>query len=102
MPSGEKVPAMTNESPRGPVCREPLAIRLARGRKSGKAFVMLLCTVDGRHFRGFVNHKQYVQQVIDSLEFTRRAAAAPTTTSDPVIVPAPASVSESAAAKSQG
>jgi hypothetical protein len=45
-----------------------MIIRLARGRKSGKAFVMIICGVDGRHFRGFISHRPYVQQVIESLE----------------------------------
>ena len=48
-----------------PVCSEPLAVRLARGRKSGKPFVMLLCSHDGRHFRAFINDQEYVRQVME-------------------------------------
>jgi hypothetical protein len=62
---------MNNNAPCCPVCREPLIIRLARGRKSGKPFVMLLCAADGRHFRGFISHKPYVTQVIENLESKR-------------------------------
>ena len=51
-----------------PVCGVPLRVRLARGRKSGKPFVMLLCAQDGRHFRAFINDQQYVAQVIERLE----------------------------------
>jgi len=51
-----------------PVCSQPLAIRLARGRKSGKPFVMVLCSVDARHFRGFISHRPYVREVLDALE----------------------------------
>ena len=51
-----------------PVCGTPLALRLARGRKSGKPFVMLLCSVDGRHFRGFINDREFVSGVLSRLE----------------------------------
>ena len=50
------------------ICKQPLTVRLARGRKSGKPFVMLMCAVDGRHFRAFISHKDYVSQVINRLE----------------------------------
>ena len=50
------------------VCREPLALRLARGRKSGKPSIMLICPTDGRHFRGFINDRAYVGQVLALLE----------------------------------
>ena len=51
-----------------PVCGVALSVRLARGRKSGKPFIMLICSRDGRHFRAFINHRPYVQQVLDRLE----------------------------------
>ena len=51
-----------------PVCGVPLTVRLARGRKSGKPFVMLLCGQDGRHFRAFINDQQYVSNVIERVE----------------------------------
>jgi hypothetical protein len=51
-----------------PVCSQPLSIRLATGRKSGKPFVMLICSKDGRHFRAFINDGSYVRRVIDHLE----------------------------------
>ena len=50
------------------ICKQPLAVRLARGRKSGKPFVMMLCTQDGRHFRAFINDQQYVAQVLRRVE----------------------------------
>ena len=50
------------------VCGEPLAFRLAHGRKSRKHFVMLICPVNGRHFRAFINDQEYVRKVIDRLE----------------------------------
>ncbi len=50
------------------VCRKSLALRLARGRKSGKPFIMLICPVDGRHFRGFITDRTYVREVLALLE----------------------------------
>jgi hypothetical protein len=63
---------VTDNTPRCPICNESLLIRLARGRKSGKAFVMLVCAIDGRHFRGFINHQSYVKQVIENIEATNK------------------------------
>ena len=50
------------------VCQQPLTLRLARGRKSGKPFLMLLCAQDGRHFRGFINDRTFVDGVLARLE----------------------------------
>ncbi len=50
------------------ICGTPLALRLAKGRKSGKPFIMLLCPQDGRHFRGFINDQTYVKEVLARLE----------------------------------
>jgi predicted RNA-binding Zn-ribbon protein involved in translation (DUF1610 family) len=56
---------MDNTSQRLPclVCGTQLAVRIARGRKSGKPFVMIICPADGRHFRGFVGDREYVSRV---------------------------------------
>ena len=51
-----------------PVCHEPLTLRLTHGRKSGKAFLMLICAQDGRHFRGFINDRTFVGGVLSRLE----------------------------------
>ena len=59
---------MSNEIPRCPICTDPLSARLAHGRKSGKPFVMFICARDGRHFRGFINHRPYVQELLERLE----------------------------------
>ena len=50
------------------ICQQPLSMRLAKGRKSGKIFVMLLCSIDARHFRGFINDRVYVDSVLAHLE----------------------------------
>ena len=62
---------MTAEEPRNlpcHICRSPLSVRLTRGRKSGKPFVMLVCPSDGRHMRAFVADADYVSNVIERLE----------------------------------
>ena len=50
------------------ICGTPLTLRLAQGRKSGKPFLMLICPIDGRHFRGFITHRDYVAGVLARLE----------------------------------
>jgi hypothetical protein len=59
-----------SSSPRVPclVCGSSLSLRTARGRKSGKPFLMLVCPVDSRHFRGFIIHRDYVAGVLARLE----------------------------------
>jgi hypothetical protein len=59
---------MATKQPSCPICGEPLILRIARGRKSGKPFVMLVCAIDGRHFRGFINHRPFVEQFVNNLE----------------------------------
>lgn len=59
---------MNNSLPQCPICGINLSITLARGRKSGKPFLMLICPQDGRHFRGFISHRPYVEQVLKNLE----------------------------------
>lgn len=51
-----------------PVCLEPLAFQIARGRKSGKPFLMVKCLRDARHFRGFIGDRGYVQRLLERLE----------------------------------
>ena len=50
------------------ICGDPLTVRAARGRKSGKPFIMLLCGQDGRHFRAFINDRGYVDNVLAQME----------------------------------
>ncbi len=50
------------------VCHVSLEIRLAHGRKSGKPFLMVICPKDGRHFRGFISDRAYVDEVLQRLE----------------------------------
>ena len=59
-----------------PVCRAALEIRLTRGRKSGKPFLMFICHQDGRHFRGFITYRPYVEEVLSKVE-TKTAGGRP-------------------------
>ncbi len=61
---------MTNSNAQAipcPVCQRDLEIRNATGRKSGKPFLMFICPEDGRHFRGFINDRGFMQQVLKKL-----------------------------------
>jgi len=51
-----------------PICSNPLSVRIARGRKSNKSFIMLKCPKDGRHFRGFITDQEYVNRVFHEIE----------------------------------
>ena len=44
-----------------------MTLRPAKGRKSGKPFIMLVCGVDGRHFRAFINDQDFVAKVLNRL-----------------------------------
>ena len=66
--SEQNIPAEQRQSLQCPVCGEPLAFQIARGRKSGKPFLMVKCLRDGRHFRGFVGDRDYVQRLLEGLE----------------------------------
>ena len=57
----------TDQSIPCPVCRADLDIRHATGRKSGKPFLMFICAEDGRHFRGFITHQGFMEQVLQTL-----------------------------------
>ena len=47
-----------------PICGKQLTVKAAKGRKSNKPFIMLVCPEDGRHFRAFITDQQYVMKVI--------------------------------------
>ena len=64
---------MTDKLPRCPICGLNLSLGLARGRKSGKPFIMLICPKDGRHLRGFINDWEFVGKVIRKLEDKQQA-----------------------------
>ena len=51
-----------------PVCGDPVDVRPAQGRKSHKPFVMLVCSRDGRHFRGFINDQEFIARVMGAVD----------------------------------
>ena len=51
-----------------PVCQGRLEVRVARGRKSGKPFIMLICPASGKHLRAFITDQTYVAGVLARLE----------------------------------
>ena len=59
---------------RCPVCGVALRLSPARSRKSKnpKTFLMLACPENGRHFRGFISDKKFVERTLDAAE--RKAA----------------------------
>jgi len=57
------------------VCGEPLSIRPATGRKSGKPFIMLICSTSGKHFRGFITDQSYVAGVMGRIEGRSKSGA---------------------------
>ncbi len=48
-----------------PVCGQGIEVRPSRGRKSNKPFIMLICPVNGRHFRAFITDQTYMKEVMD-------------------------------------
>jgi len=46
-----------------PICAEPLRFTVTTNR-NGKHAIGLHCPQDGRHFRGFVNHKPLVEEAL--------------------------------------
>ena len=63
-----------NQSIQCPVCGDPLAFQITRSRKSGKPSLMLKCPRDGRHFRGFICDRNYLQQILERIEQAQKPA----------------------------
>ena len=55
---------------RCPVCAVALKLTTARSRKAKipRTFLMLACPEDGRHFRGFISDRDFVQRTLDAAE----------------------------------
>ena len=55
---------------RCPVCGVALKLTTARSRKAKtpRTFIMLACPKDGRHFRGFISDRDFVQRTLDAAE----------------------------------
>lgn len=46
-----------------PICGGDMKISVTTNR-NGKHAIGVHCPADGRHFRGFINHKPYVEEVL--------------------------------------
>ena len=53
-----------------PVCGAGLKVNTSTS-KAGKVALVLVCLRDGRDFRAFINNKEYIQEVFDSLETSK-------------------------------
>lgn len=71
MTTNENITASQNQQILCPVCGDPLSLQIASGRKSGKTFLMWKCLRDGRHFRGFITYRPFVEGLIRDLENLR-------------------------------
>ena len=49
-----------------PICAEPLRFTVCTNR-NGKHSIGVHCPQDGRHFRGFINHKPFVEDAISHM-----------------------------------
>lgn len=49
-----------------PICSEPLRFTVCTNR-NGKHSIGVHCPKDGRHFRGFINHKPFVESALDRM-----------------------------------
>lgn len=54
---------------RCPVCEAELKVTTSTS-KTGKVALVLACRRDGKDFRAFVNNRDYVRKVLDSLKAT--------------------------------
>jgi hypothetical protein len=54
-----------------PVCRSGLKVTTSKS-KAGKVALVLVCPRDGRDFRAFINNREYIQRVLDSVETNKQ------------------------------
>ena len=71
---------MTTSAIACPICGGDMKISVTTNR-NGKHAIGVHCPADGRHFRGFINHKPYVEevlsQVLDAVGTPKLAARSP-------------------------
>ena len=59
-----------------PVCGAGLKVTTSTS-KTGKVALVLVCPKDGRDFRAFINNREYVRRVMDSIDASRAQATGP-------------------------
>ena len=69
----EERPMATVTVPTCFICGSALKVTLTHSQK-GKVAVGLTCPTDGRHFRGFVNHRPFVETVIQQAGVLQNAS----------------------------
>lgn len=57
---------MTTSAIACPICGGDMKISVTTNR-NGKHAIGVHCPADGRHFRGFINHKPYVEEVLGQI-----------------------------------
>ena len=57
---------MTTSAIACPICGGDMKISVTTNR-NGKHAIGVHCPADGRHFRGFINHKPYVEEVLSQI-----------------------------------
>lgn len=71
---------MTTSTIACPICGGAMKISVTTN-KNGKHAIGVHCPQDGRHFRGFINHKPYVEEVLswilDAASTPKLAAQSP-------------------------
>ncbi len=63
MTTSNTTPTTPHALPQCLICGQVLKVSLTTSKK-GRYAVALACPADGRHFRGFVNHRPFVIQVM--------------------------------------
>ena len=58
-----------------PICAEPLRLTVCTNR-NGKRSIGVHCPNDGRHFRGFVNHRPFVDDALQRMAEAEEARQA--------------------------
>ena len=57
-----------------PICGGDMKISVTTNR-NGKHAIGVHCPQDGRHFRGFINHKPYVEEVLRGISMAADSSA---------------------------
>ena len=70
MTTSTYTPAYTRPGAPCPVCGVNLDVRPSTGRKSNKPFLMFICPVNGKHFRGFITDQEFMRQVLAKVKET--------------------------------
>lgn len=51
-----------------PVCKHKLDIGLRQNERNERFYLMMVCPVDGAHFRAFINDRDYVAKAVKGVQ----------------------------------